>query len=294
VSLTKSLSFTLVFLGWIQLLSASDHDLEQQLKQQYVGKTLILRQPVEKDSQQYDSDGKLLSGGREGSWTLYGGVVIKNVTLGQDQLLIEGDRALFKYDRDRDEMVTSRGDGHVTLEIHLDRPCDSREQADAIFKHIFAMTDRDLYDRVPDYWKPYVAKRAEQKMKRQRSAGRAADATGSKTGNPGAFPDSGPDLSRLPNLAALTKGVTPPEALHTPWPGYTRQAEKRHLEGEVVLLGVIAEDGRVLFPRIMRPLGLGLDEKAIEDVSQWKFKPAMQHGKPVKVTMALEITFRLF
>ena len=216
------------------------------------------------------------------------------MTLGPDQLRIEGDRVLFRYDRGRDAMVTLRGDGQVTLDVHLDRPCDSQEQADSIFKQIFAMTDRDLYDSVPDYWKPYVAKRAEQKMKRQRSAGQATDATGSKTGNPGAFPDSGPDLSRLPNLAVLTKGVTPPQALHAPPPGYTRQAEKRHFEGEVVLLGVVAEDGRVLFPRIMRPLGLGLDEKAIEDAGQWKFKPAMQHGKPVKVTMALEITFRLF
>jgi len=44
---------------------------------------------------------------------------------------------------------------------------------------------------------------------------------------------------------------------------------------------------------VVRPLGLGLDEKAIEAVQQWKFKPGMKDGKPVPVQAQTEVTFRL-
>ncbi len=45
---------------------------------------------------------------------------------------------------------------------------------------------------------------------------------------------------------------------------------------------------------IMRSLGMGLDEKAVETVNTWKFKPATRKGVPVAVRMIVEITFRLF
>jgi TonB family protein len=44
----------------------------------------------------------------------------------------------------------------------------------------------------------------------------------------------------------------------------------------------------------VKPLGLGLDEKAIEAVHTWKFKPASRNGSPVAVRMSVEVSFRLF
>jgi len=62
----------------------------------------------------------------------------------------------------------------------------------------------------------------------------------------------------------------------------------------VILSAIVDETGRVVDPWIMQPLGKGLDEKAVEIMEKWRFKPAQQHGRPVKVEMALEIQFNLY
>ncbi len=56
-------------------------------------------------------------------------------------------------------------------------------------------------------------------------------------------------------------------------PEYTEEARVAELEGTVVLSGVIGEDGFAHDLEVLRPLGLGLDENAIEAVRQWHFSP---------------------
>ena len=56
----------------------------------------------------------------------------------------------------------------------------------------------------------------------------------------------------------------------------------------------IYPDGRVHNARIARSLGLGLDEKALEAVRQWKFEPARKDGQPVAVLVNVEVNFRLY
>jgi len=46
--------------------------------------------------------------------------------------------------------------------------------------------------------------------------------------------------------------------------------------------------------KVLRPLGYGLDEKAIEAVSQWRFKPGIRDGHPAQVRAQVEVSFRLF
>jgi TonB family protein len=100
-----------------------------------------------------------------------------------------------------------------------------------------------------------------------------------------------PDPSIAPERVG--KGVSAPTALYQIEPEYSEEARKAKLQGEVLLYLEIDQFGRTGDIRVARPLGLGLDEKAMEAVSQWRFKPALKGSVPVKVSVNLETNFRL-
>jgi len=76
-------------------------------------------------------------------------------------------------------------------------------------------------------------------------------------------------------------------------PEYSEEARKAKYQGTVVLYIEVDPSGRAINPRVLRSLGLGLDEKAMEAVRQWKFKPGYRDGKPVTVAAQIEVNFRL-
>ncbi len=89
-------------------------------------------------------------------------------------------------------------------------------------------------------------------------------------------------------------GVSAPIPIYKPEPAYSEEARKAKYQGTVVLWIVVDAQGNVTDPRVVRPLGLGLDEKALETVRTWKFKPALRNGTPVPVRVIVEVSFRLF
>jgi len=95
-------------------------------------------------------------------------------------------------------------------------------------------------------------------------------------------------------IAQVTKGDKPPVPIFKPDPEYTEEARKARIEGDVQLSAEIDEEGRTSDIRVTKPLGHGLDEKAIECVSKWRFKPAFkQDGTPFVVRADLKVEFRL-
>jgi len=74
---------------------------------------------------------------------------------------------------------------------------------------------------------------------------------------------------------------------------YPELARRTGIEGRIVVQFVIDEKGNVVNPQIVRGIGGGCDEEAIEAVKQAKFTPGMQRGKPVKVQFSIPITFNL-
>jgi periplasmic protein TonB len=76
-------------------------------------------------------------------------------------------------------------------------------------------------------------------------------------------------------------------------PEYSDEARKAKFQGTVVLEVIIDARGFARDIRVVRPLGLGLDQKAIDAVQKWKFKPGMKDGKPVNVAAQIEVNFRL-
>jgi TonB family protein len=89
-------------------------------------------------------------------------------------------------------------------------------------------------------------------------------------------------------------GVSAPRALFAPDPEYSEEARKAKYQGTVVLWVVVGPDGRPHEIRVQRQLGMGLDEKAIEAVRQWKFEPARKDGQAVAVQINVEVNFRLY
>ena len=89
-------------------------------------------------------------------------------------------------------------------------------------------------------------------------------------------------------------GVSAPKALYAPDPEYSEEARKAKYQGTVVLWLVVDASGRPQQIRVQRALGMGLDEKAIEAVKQWKFDPARKDGQAVPVMINVEVNFRLY
>jgi periplasmic protein TonB len=90
-------------------------------------------------------------------------------------------------------------------------------------------------------------------------------------------------------------GIGYPECVYCPNPPYTEEARKARFQGTVLLQIVILPDGRASEVRVLRGVGMGLDESALATVRTWRFKPLIGPGnRPVAVETPVEVTFRLF
>jgi len=88
-------------------------------------------------------------------------------------------------------------------------------------------------------------------------------------------------------------GVTAPEVIFKVEPEYSEQARKAKYQGTVLLSAIVQRDGTIREIKVVQPLGLGLDEKAIEAARQWRFRPGLKSGQAVDVQVLFEVTFRL-
>jgi protein TonB len=88
-------------------------------------------------------------------------------------------------------------------------------------------------------------------------------------------------------------GVSTPVVVIKVDPEYSEEARKIKLSGSVLLSIVVDTEGRARNIRVAKSLGMGLDEKAIEAVEKWRFKPGMRNGQPVNVFATIEVNFRL-
>jgi periplasmic protein TonB len=88
-------------------------------------------------------------------------------------------------------------------------------------------------------------------------------------------------------------GIDPPQLLREVRPGYTDEARRRSIEGDVKLEIVVRHDGSVGNVRVLQSLGAGLEQKAVDAVRQWQFSPAHRHGQPVDVVVQVSVEFSL-
>jgi len=132
-----------------------------------------------------------------------------------------------------------------------------------------------------------------------------AGALSNGPGGPGGIGDGccdGIGKSKGPHLGDGEPGIHPagsggvgfPEAIYSPEPTFSDEARQSKTQGIVLLMIVVGKDGLPHDIRVRQSLGMGLDQKAIEAVSRWRFRPAMLDGQPVATKIAVEVNFRLY
>jgi periplasmic protein TonB len=88
-------------------------------------------------------------------------------------------------------------------------------------------------------------------------------------------------------------GVSAPRVIHSVEPQFTPEARQANYQGVVAIQLIVDSQGNPQDVHVSRHLGMGLDERAIEAVKQYKFSPAMYQGHAVSVRMMIDVDFRL-
>jgi TonB family protein len=103
----------------------------------------------------------------------------------------------------------------------------------------------------------------------------------------------GPGFNSEPLTRPLPPaGRTAPEVIAKVTPEYTEEAWRNDYEGVAIMLVLVGADGIARDPRLVQPLPYGLDAKAIDAISQWRFRPATQNGRRIASLATIEVRFR--
>jgi TonB family protein len=132
------------------------------------------------------------------------------------------------------------------------------------------------------------------------SSGVGVSGVGSGRGDglgPGTGPGKGPGSGGGSDggVYSVGNGVSAPRAIYSPEPEFSDEARAAKYQGVVTLALTVRPDGRPANVFIVRALGMGLDQKALETVRTWRFEPGrLKDGRPVSVQIQVEVDFRLY
>jgi periplasmic protein TonB len=117
--------------------------------------------------------------------------------------------------------------------------------------------------------------------------------TGLGAGNgSGLGPGSGGNTGGGPKR--IGGGVSQPQLIYSVEPEFSEEARKAKVAGNVLVNLWVDTNGNPSHVHVIRGVGMGLDEKAVEAVKQYRFKPALENGKPVLVELNVEVNFQIF
>jgi TonB family protein len=242
--------------------TAHADSIKDALNHKYKNHILALRSPFTGSDQKFDSAGRSLDGAPNSAWLIYGGVYVEKLNLSSDTMLIQGPLAAFADDKADDKKdgkpVLVRFSKSQRIEIHLDQPLKSLEDAETILGRIFF-----LGSDAAEHAKPEV---------------RRAD-------------DNIPD-DQIYDYRQ--EGVTSPKATYTPEPDFSEEARRAKFQGEMTLSVVVDKAGNVARIRVDKVLGHGLDQQSMQAIKAWRFVPATRNGEPVAVREPIGVAFNLY
>lgn len=268
-------------------LGASDaQEFEAQLKQDYLGKNVLVRGRYHGDQLDYDEQGNFIEGGIRGVWTLDGIVTLTNFQLRGDRLEISADRTVIGYSY-RHNQLCALPDKPVEIVVHFGPASPAREGLAQVMSRIFMLDATKLLQYAPAYWLPVIddevwARYA--KDRRKLPAGLTLFApVKTPDGEPVYFTDGAPH-----------EGIEPPLPFDEPPPYYPEAARQLKKRGTVLMAVLIDHSGAVRDALLLGdPLGDGLDQSSVNTVRRWKYRPATHGGAAVNVIKPESVTFSI-
>ncbi len=264
---------------------------DKQLGYEYADKVLTLRHFYAGDHLRFSSDGKSRGDAPVGPWTLDGQIEIRDIRMKGRVLEISGRRIELLFDqknltnhspkpldllatldnysgKEREVLEKYLQQQEVNIEIEMPSKKASKEEIASAIHSVFFFPGESMMEAVPDFWRAYFA-----------------DLEG-KTYDP---PSSLGTVYRVePHV------ISAPRTVNAPAPEYSDEARRAGLQGSAILWLVVDAAGAPQDVQIQRPLGLGLDEKAVERIRTWTFEPGKKDGQPVPVKINVEVSFRLY
>jgi TonB family protein len=146
-------------------------------------------------------------------------------------------------------------------------PAHSAMVMNKALDNIFASDiDQRMMSRLPDYWQEYFTSKSEHRQFMPKDA----------------------------SVKAVSEGMTPPHVLNSIDPSSNEYAQQYGIAGMELLRTVVDATGVPREMAIARPIGFGLDEKAVDAIKNSRFRPATLNGQPVPVVVDLVVTFRIY
>lgn len=285
--------------------NAQASELERQLRNEYLGKTFLLRGFYSGDHLLYDSSGSLVGKELSGDWTSDGFVLLDDVHMSGPRLVVGGRRLLvdrttsaFRFREARRRADDGKDAGPVVLEITADFGKDSppAEETEAAMSKIFLTAQDSLEDLVAEYWNPCVREGIGGKNKYCGFSDEVLIVPGVRPSRGSHKPVAPPTDAKVTGFENMSNGigVSPPSVILSPEPEFSEAARGVKYQGTTTLRMVVTTDGTLTNIRIVVPLGCGLDAQAVQAVKTWKFKPAEKDGQPIAFEIAVELDFHLY
>ncbi len=304
---------------------------EDALRARYVGKLIFLRGSYLGDDLQFDMDGKVNGSPAVASFTL-SAFEVRKVKLSKHKLDIEADRyglhffGALPYEDDTkafDQVKISKKPVHISIErevIVIPKVKKEKKKDEPTPQELAAaqtLKTRDAAAGTPDAPKPatpaattetYAALAAVSPAHSAMVMNKALDNIFANDIDPRMmshlpeywqeyFTSKSQHRQYMPSDAGVkvvSEGMTPPRVLNSIDPSSNEYAQKYGIAGMELLRTVVDASGIPRQMAIARPIGFGLDEKAVEAVKNSHFTPATLNGQPVPVVIDLVVTFRIY